>query len=152
MTNIWTINKFYNEFKAIAEDHLEINSFGYGDDFEINYQKQSNAKMPQMWVQHINSQVNLGRNSGNDQRRFVVFIYDLVRQDEDNLVSIWNATELILIDVCRLFNYRSGEYKLVNSPIITPFSERFADNVAGSFCELVIQTPEITGYCEIPIT
>jgi hypothetical protein len=152
MTKIWTINKFYNEFKEIAEDHLEIKSFGYGEEFGIETQNQLDVKLPQLWVSHINTQVVLGRNAGNDQRRFVLYCYDLVRQDENNVLSIWNQTELILIDVCRLFSYRSQEYKLVNNPVITPFEEKYNLQAAGCFCEIVVQTTEITGTCDIPIT
>jgi hypothetical protein len=150
MPNVWTINKFYNEFKSIAQEHKEIESFGYGEEFDINNQPQSNAKFPQLWVQHVNTQIVLGRNTGQDQRRFVLFCYDLPRQDDENYLSVWNQTELILIDVCRIFNYRSSDYKLVNNPIITPFEEKGADNVVGCFCEIVVSTAEITGYCQIP--
>jgi hypothetical protein len=147
---IWSIQKFYNEFGIIAASHSEINSYGYGEIGSINPQNQKDVIFPQLWVQAINTQVVLGKSNGNDQRRFILYCYDLTRQDEDNRISVWNTTELILIDVCRLVQYNSNGYKLVNNPILTPFEDRFSDNVRGYMCELVISTPEITGTCFIP--
>jgi hypothetical protein len=150
MTKIWSINAVVNELAKIAASHAELKSFGYGELNSIDSQEQLLVKYAQLWVEPINTQLILGKNSSVDQRRFVLYCYDLIRQDEKNVISTWNQTELILIDVCRLLQYSSGGFRLVNNPILTPMSERFSDNVTGYYCEVVIETAEIVGTCEMP--
>lgn len=147
---IYSIQKIVNQFEVIAASHSEIKSFGYGASFDIDKIKQENDLFPQLWVEPVNTQIILNRNSGQDQRRFIIYCYDLIRQDEENMISVWNTTELILIDICRIFAYSSINYKIVNNPILTPFQEKYGDNVTGYFCEIVIETPQITGTCDIP--
>lgn len=147
---IYSIQKIVNQFETIAASHSEIVTFGYGAAFDIDSIKQDDDLFPQLWVEPVNTQIILGRNAGVDQRRFILYCYDLIRQDEENIISVWNTTELILIDICRKFAYSSQDYRIVNNPILTPFSERFANNVTGYLCEVVIETPGIVGDCYIP--
>lgn len=147
---IYSLQKIVNVFESIAANHLEIESFGYGFEFDIEIQKQGNQKYRQFWVQPLNTQVNLGRNNVMVDRRFRLWCYDLLRQDETNDISIWNQTEAILIDVIRQFNYGSQDYKIVNQPILIPVGERFGETVWGYYTEVAIQTPELIGTCFIP--
>jgi len=147
---LYSIQKIVNEFQTISASHSEIKSFGYGASFDIDKITSDKDLFPQLWVEPVNTQIILNRNNGVDQRRFIVYCYDLIRQDEENMISVWNTSELVLIDICRIFAYSSRDYKIVNNPILTPFQERFSDNVTGYFCEIVIQTPEIVGSCSIP--
>jgi hypothetical protein len=95
--------------------------------------------------------VILGRNNVVNDRRFRLWCYDLIRQDEDNDISVWNQTEAILIDVIRQFNYGSQIYKVGNSPLLIPVGERFGEAVTGYYTEISIQTPEAVGSCDIPL-
>lgn len=150
MAKPYSINAIVNEFAKIAVGHQELKSFGYGELAELTPQPQLSVKFPQLWVEPVNSQLILNRNNAVNQRRFILYCYDLIRQDETNVVSVWNQTELILTDICKLFNYSSINFRLVNNPILTPMAERFGDNVNGYFCEVVVETPELTGICEMP--
>ena len=146
----WTINRLVNQFEAIGVSHSEIRTFGYGFDFDINNQLQSNTRYPQLWVQPLNSQILAGRSNSFIQRNFRLWCYDLERNDEDNRISVWNDTEIILSDIIRLFSYGSKEYKIVNNPILVPFQESFGENVTGYWTEVTIQTAEYTGTCDVP--
>ena len=144
------INSFINEFRVISASHSEIMSFGYGMDFDINNQKQSDIKFPQLWVQPLNSQMVLGRNNNAVDRTFRLYCYDLEKNDEINRTSVWNTTELILLDIIRLFSYGSRDYRITNNPILMPFQESFGENVSGYYCELVVWSSDYTGTCDIP--
>lgn len=150
MTKIWSLNSIINEFAKLAVSHGELKSFGYGQLPENDVQPQTSVKFPQLWVEPINTQLLLNRNNASNQRRFILYVYDYPRQDEKNIISLWNSTETILTDICRLLQYGSTSYRLANNPILTPMNERFGDNVCGYLCEVVIETPEITGTCEMP--
>lgn len=147
---IYSLQKVINVFEAIALNHLEIESFGYGFDFDIETQKQANQMYRQFWVQPLNTQVILGRNNVMNDRRFRLWCYDLLRQDEVNDISVWNQTEAILIDVIRQFNWGSNDYKISNSPILIPIGGKFDENVWGYYTEVAIQTAESIGVCDIP--
>ncbi len=152
MAQIWTLQKLINEFEAIASAHLEIQTFGYGNLFSIDPQVEINKRYPQLWVQPSNSQLILGRNNNMQNWTFNVYAYDLIRQDETNQISVWNTTNQIITDVIQLFNYQSSEYKIVNTPISTPFEENFGDDVTGYFTQITIQTAAVVGDCGIPIS
>lgn len=148
---IYSLQKVINIFEAIADSHAEIDSWNYGFEFDITDQPQSKQNMRQFFVQPINTQVLLGRNNVLNDRRFILWCYDFMRDDENNDISVWNQTESILIDVIRTFNYGSQEYKISNQPILTPFKDRFGEELIGYFCEVAIQTAENIGNCEIPL-
>jgi hypothetical protein len=155
---IYTIQRIINRFQEISDDHQEIFTFGYGNIDDIDTKTQGVDYLGNadtfigIWVDPLSTQLVMGRNNMVVQRRFAVYCYDLQRQDQENLYSIWNQTEQILIDVCRLFNYGSVDYKIVNNPILTPFKERFSNDVNGYWAELSIQTMDEGGVCNIPIT
>lgn len=148
---IWGLNIIVNKFAEIAASHMELKSFGYGAVPDIDSQLQSNALFTQLWVEPLSSQLVFNKGGVVNQRRYAIYCYDLIRQDEKNIISTWNNTELILIDIIKLLKYDSVDYRIVNDPILTPFSERFADNVTGYMTEIILETPESSGTCDIPI-
>lgn len=145
----YSILKFVNLLKEIVDDSMELNNFGWGFDFDASNQKNTD-KYPAMWAQPVNTQSILGRNNNSVRRVFRLYVYDLERNDEVNRGQIWNQMELILLDVIRIFNYGSNDYKITNSPILVPFQETWADNVTGYWAELIVETSELLGDCGIP--
>ena len=152
MALIYSLQKIINTFEDLAESHLEIDSFGYGFEFDIDTQKQKNQKYRQMWVQPLTTQVILGRSNVINDRRFRIWVYDLLRNDDLNDISVWNQTEAILIDIIREFSFSSRDYKVANSPLLVPIGDRFGESVWGYYTELSIQTAEIVGNCDIPLS
>jgi len=142
--------KIINTIQSLAENHADIGSFGYGFEFDIETQKESTQNYVQLFCQPINTQVNTGRNTSTNDRRFRLWAYDLVRQDELNKISVWNDCEAILIDIIRQLNYGSNDYKLINNPVLIPIYGRFGENVSGYFTEISVQTSESNGNCFVP--
>jgi len=148
----YQLKNIIKEFEDVAESFVELATFGYGFDFDINNQSQSQEGLSQLWVQPLTTQAVFGRGSSSVSRRFRIYCYDLVRQDEQNQISVWNQTEGILLDYIRYFSYNSGkQYQIVNSPLLVPFKESFAFDASGYYAEIEIRTPEISGFCFLPV-
>jgi hypothetical protein len=147
----YSILKIVNLFRELSENHLDIESFDVGFEFDIETQKQSNQNYVQLFVELVSTQVNVGRSNSTNDRRFRLYVYDLIKQDNDNYLSVFNDCELILIDIIRQFNYGSKDYKVVNSPILLPFKDKYGENVTGYLTEVSIQTAELNGSCFIPL-
>lgn len=154
---IYSIKKLVNLFQTIADNHQEIFTFGYGDISDIDQKTErpdahgNSDTFIGIWAQHDGTQLILGKNTSSIQRRFSIYCYDLQRQDEGSQYSIWNQTEQILIDFCRLMAYSSSDYRIVNNPTITPFQDKFSNDVNGMWCQLTIETVEYVGKGDIPI-
>jgi hypothetical protein len=148
----YQLKQIIKEFSDVAESFVELATFGYGFDFDINSQPQSQSYMCQLWIQPLTSQAIFGRGTSAVSRRFRIYCYDLVRQDEKNQISVYNQTEGILLDYIRYFSYNSGkQYQIVNSPLLVPFKESFADDVSGYYAEIEIKTPDVSGFCFLPV-
>lgn len=150
MTN-YSLKEIIREFETTADNFVEVASFGYGFDFDINSQQQLKANMCQIWLQPLTSQAIFNRSSSSVSRRFRIYCYDLIRQDEENQISVWNSTEGVLIDYIRYFTFVNRQYQIVNQPILVPFKESFAYDVSGYYCEVEIKTPELNGFCFLPV-
>jgi hypothetical protein len=148
---IYTISKLEKLFKDIAERHLQIDSFGYGFDFQYENKKQLERGMVSFWVQPLTTQVVLSRSNTQVVRRFRLYAFDLIRRDEKNLISVWNSTEEILIDFIRLFSFSYGDIKLQNSPVLVPFTEVMEDDLTGYYADIDLTSWDLSGDCEIPL-
>ncbi len=146
---IYSLQKVINLFESIATNHLEIEVFNFGEIDEIDQIKQSDDHFIGMWLELSNTQLIIGKSNMSTQRRFRFYIYDLIRQDLNNVNSNWNQCESIGIDVVRLLTYGSSEYRLVNNPILYPFSDQFANNASGVWCEVTLESFDAVGTCGV---
>ena len=146
----YTIVGLINGFRDVALSFVEIATFNFGFDFDINNQKRSERGLCQIWVQPLTSQLVMGNNGSRNRRRFRIYCYDLVNQSESNQISVWNQTESILIDYVRWFKYSNKVLRVVNDPVLIPFKESFAEDMSGYYTDVEIETPELTGYCFMP--
>jgi hypothetical protein len=140
-----TINNIFDLFKTIAQEHYQINSFVYGDITELdNY---DNINYPVLIVAPITTVVN--DNTLNHTYR--IAIADLVKKDENNQVEVWSDTQQILTDIAKVFRYDSDLFSLIGEPILTPFKERWNDDVSGWQGDFEIEFNFDNSECNIPI-
>jgi hypothetical protein len=140
-----TINNIFDLFKTIAQEHYQINSFVYGDITELdNY---DNINYPVLIVAPITTIVN--ENTLNHTYR--IAIADLVKKDENNQVEVWSDTQQILTDIAKVFRYDSDLFSLIGEPILTPFKERWNDDVSGWQGDFEIEFNFDNSECNIPI-
>lgn len=147
-----TIVKIHDHFKSIATTNAMINSFEYGDIWNIA--TSGTINYPMLFVSPEGSTAKKGEIGF----KYRVFTMDRVEKGKDNEVDAASDTHRILMDVLtELFKggqQASGadydfELKLDNITI-TDFTEKFDDEVCGHFCDITLWTEWIADQCAIP--
>lgn len=140
-----TKNTIYKSFKDFANNHLQIKDYGYGDLWEIS---QSEATTyPLFWVSP--QPCNVGGNT-------ISYIYSIVVADrvldgETNEVEVESDTFQICLDFLAFLNDQSeNEFYLEETTQISPFTERFKDDVAGNTMTITINADFDYNECAIP--
>jgi len=131
--------------KPIAEDHLQLNDFGFGD--LSNYAASATIKYPIMWAA-----VKSLRHTGK------VFIYnlsivlaDIVKDDLSNIVEIQSDMILVAADVAaKIQNIEDDTIEVIGDFNLTPFTERFTDLCAGMVLDLTLQVDSVLNPCDFP--
>jgi hypothetical protein len=139
-----TLNNLVDVFQNIAENHAQINSFGFGEVWNIASQTVTNY--PLLWAQLLSNK--LGNNTITYKVR--VFFMDLVTTDltnetevKSNAIQILNGIYYLLRDY-----YDLEPLFDVN---VTPFQEKFNDRVAGAYADIDIEVPNTFGWCDEPM-
>lgn len=146
-----TQKSMYNLFKQISEKHTFIKSFGYGEVEDIEPFIGVNKLYPLMWVSLNQTTIA----NGLVFREYNIIVGDLLLNGRENYIDILDQTETICIDIFSILN-QSGQntFEVSSQPILTPFTERFSETLAGHTLNLTIQTdaglPDV-GNCEIQL-
>lgn len=130
-------------FKQWAEADPNIESFGFGQLWNQNGEPRVNQKYIGMWVQSVNTQVQdyiLIRN-------YQILIYDL---QFDNTNSVISDCEEIGFRLIRFLKEKSDIFNISRTPLISPFVDRFFDDVAGVIIDISIEFNAESSNCEDP--
>jgi uncharacterized delta-60 repeat protein len=153
---------FHDDFRALAEHHKQINSFGFGALEDISYwtemrNKEENVTynppiFPLMYV--IPTDVQQNMNYTNYQ--FNVVVMDIIDRDLENQTDVLSDTNQILDDIISQFrlsvtdslgNFNKDYY--LDSPVIcTPFLEKYPDLCGGWNAVLNIQVMTPIDRCD----
>ena len=144
-----TQKSMYNLFKQIADKHLLIQSFGYGELDDIEPFIGTNKLYTMMWVSLDNTTVE----NQMIRREYNIIVGELLLNGRENYVDILDQSESICFDIMNiLFQNGQNTYEVIGSPSITPFTERFSETLAGSTLNIVIETDNdfsISGNCNV---
>jgi hypothetical protein len=139
----------YNLFKQIADKHLLIQSFGYGELDDIEPFIGTNKLYTMMWVSLDNTTVE----NQMIRREYNIIVGELLLNGRENYVDILDQSESICFDIMNiLFQNGQNTYEVIGSPSITPFTERFSETLAGSTLNIVIETDNdfsMSGNCNV---
>jgi hypothetical protein len=131
-------------FGQIAQDHAQVNAFGFGDVWNITAETIKNY--PLLWVSL------LGNKIGNNTITYKLRVYwmDLVKPDISNENEIKSNSIMILNGIFYLLRdlYDLEPEFDVN---VVPFEEKFSDRVAGSYADVDILVPNTFGWCDEPM-
>jgi hypothetical protein len=144
---IKTINQIKKDFEDYSNAHEQIKTFGYGQEFEQIGNE--NIIYPLMWVVPVSANLNDTTLS----RVFRVIIADRVRKGEQNEVEVESDTQLICLDTLAYWT-RMGEnqgFEIGTSVSLTPFWEKWTDEVTGHFIDISIDEFYDYNSCSIPI-
>ena len=144
-----TINNYKDLFEDIKTAHYQLNSYGFGELWQIEELMNTEITYPCMFVAPISS-TTLDQTQ---QRVFRILIFDLVKRNDvatNQTTEVWSDTEQILNDVIRIMNKESDNYDLIGDPILEPFMEEFTDWVTGWKADVTIESELNSNYCDIP--
>lgn len=146
-----TYNNIVADLQQIAADHKQIKFFGTGELWEVNGDPKNSGEYAQLWMVPVSA--TLSPQTMTYQIRLLCF--DLVNKGEDNENDVLSDTLQILADVVRIFRYRADngdidEYSVPFDPFMEPFTERFADDVAGWSGIVQVEVPLYSNDCNIP--
>lgn len=142
-----TFLNLYDVFKTIASNHRQINTFGFGETWDIA--TSGTVNYPYLWVIPKDSTIRTGEIGFN----FEFIMMDLVQKGTDNLNDVHSDTHQSLCDV--LSRLRQGGYnfniKRDSEIRITPFEDDTDDEVAGWSGPVTIWVDWDFDSCSTPV-
>lgn len=143
-----TANQIKSEFELLASGHYQIHSFLYAQEFE--QQAYENLIYPLMLVYPLG-----GSLSGTSYtRNYRVVIADRVLKSEGNELEVESDTQLIALDVLAYWMKlgQNERFTITSSNTITPFWEKWGDEVTGHFVDIGIEEFYDFNSCAIPLS
>lgn len=140
-----TLNNIIGMFGTIAAEHKQINSFGYGPDFDINV---DSPVMPLMYVVPIDSVIH----THTIDLRYDVYVVDLVNKDDSNRNDVHSDSYQTLLDI-NAFLQKNLIWDSINvnkDADIIPLWEKFDDELVGHKMRLKVQLEWDGNVCDIP--
>ena len=148
MQNLKTANQVKSEFELLASGHYQIHSFLYAQEFE--QQAYENLIYPLMLVYPLG-----GSLSGTTYtRNYRVVIADRVLKSEGNELEVESDTQLIALDTLAYWMKlgTNERFSITSSNTITPFWEKWGDEVTGHFVDIGIEEFYDFNSCAIPLS
>jgi PKD repeat protein len=148
MQNLKTANQVKSEFELLASGHYQIHSFLYAQEFE--QQAYENLIYPLMLVYPLG-----GSLSGTSYtRNYRVVIADRVLKSEGNELEVESDTQLIALDTLAYWMKlgTNERFSITSSNTITPFWEKWGDEVTGHFVDIGIEEFYDFNSCAIPLS
>lgn len=138
-------------FKKWKESDPNLKGYGFGQIFNQNGQPKQEQVYPQMWVSPGQQQPIIG-NQGmlTINRTFQILFFDIKLADGSNENQVISDCEEFAMRFIRWIMNANDEIDVVQSPIITPFTDKFLDDVAGVMVDFVIQFNGNNDECDDP--
>jgi hypothetical protein len=145
-TNLVTYKQIIEDFEEIADKHLQINSFGFGDitQLTMNIETEKEPLYTRMYVIPTDTILNRNELTYN----FQIIIADRLEDDYSNQRDIMSDTLEICKDIFTVL-YLS-EYESVWGASVSPFLEKFETVLAGWTMNLTITQPFDYNRCVLP--
>ncbi len=141
------MNKVFEQF-SIADPNL--NAYGFGQLYNENGEPKAKQIYPAIWVNPVNTIVREYELT----RTYQVLIYDIPFIDGTSNVNNQNAVisdcEEIGLRLIRMLKVKSDIFDITGDPTITPFTDRFLDDVSGVIIDLSIAFNAESSDCEDP--
>ena len=144
-----TLNQLIQKLNDFATSHQQVNSFGFGDLWEIEASGAKDAVV--MWANVTNGNIDIaGKQATID---FRICIMDLVKKDESNENEVLSDCYLIAMDLVAYLNNNPNwdNYTIASNVPMTPFTERFDNDWSGWIVDITLQNRFVSDYCQIPL-
>ena len=144
-TNRDTLNQIITELQTIAENHYQINSFSFGDIWEINTSGSINYPL-----MHLNIE-NVGVQGSMQSFRFNLLFCDIVKGGEVNETDVLNDQLEIAKDVIAQLKHPDYAWDFLGDSLtLEAFTERLTDSVSGYSMSINLDLPFDSNRCSIP--
>jgi hypothetical protein len=153
-----TKNQVITKLRQLAESHLLVRGFGYGDRWELESAMTKvdgttiglthPSKQPFMWVTPIIARVA----EGSLFYDFEIIVGDLVKRDESNELEVESDTLLICLDILSKLNDESYEWALSKQSNLQPFTEKWDSEFTGHIMNVSLEFMFDYNYCQVPFT
>jgi hypothetical protein len=139
-----TRKTLYNFLQDFATNHSQINTFFYGDLFDVS--QSTETIYPLMAVvptpsSVVETEIKMG---------YTIVIGDKVSKDRANALDVENDTFQICLDLLAALDVQSNDWELESSATITPFREDWKDLIDGHTFDLGINIDFDYNSCQIP--
>lgn len=153
---MYHLNQFKDDLEAIATNHRQINTFGFGDLWEVDLSTSTSGIIyPLVWVEPGDARFE-GEHGNIFKMDFRFFFLDLVAKDESNEVEVYNDQLLVAVDFMTTLNtlaYKENFNALVKAGVFERVTESFGesdDGVAGWKVTIAVQFFNLWDRCAIP--
>lgn len=138
-----SLNQIIAQLQTIQRNQGQINDFYFGDPFEI-----TTAKYPLLGVSLLPGTVSKGINT----TRLLLFVADLVDEDESFENEVLSDTQLMALDVyAKFWGYlEDNSIELSRDAAFSSFTERFDDRVSGWQIEIDVRQFYSKNECQVP--
>ena len=144
-TNRDTLNQIITELEAIATAHYQINSFSFGDIWEIN--SSGGIDYPLM---HLNID-NVEIQGSMQKFKFNLLFCDIVKGGEVNENDVLSDQLEIAKDVIAQLKHHDYAWDFLgNNLVLEAFTERLTDSVSGYSLSIDLELPYDSNRCSIP--
>lgn len=160
-----TINTIIDNFYQVAQNHPQLESFGYGKVYDIGG---FDIKYPYLFIiNDLPHLVNYSEDNSNYSHIDYTFtirvgdkvnnqpnIYNAIGQDSNNGLEIISDTMQILLDIINDISTNVGlwsEVKIVDSLSVEPFFNEDVGDVNGHQVDVVLRVKN-ENQCDTPLT
>ena len=142
-----TYKELVDSIKTITQDHYMIQDFGYGQVSDIkNSGDQTQADYPYAFMVP---------NAHTRGERSITYRFNLIMMEmvlDDDYLSTQSVCGEYLDDILAEIKYGLLQLDTNVNVSLTPFKERFQDEVAGMTAFLEIEIPQALNLCIAPYT
>jgi len=145
---MYSLNQFAKLLNTLASAHAQIKTFGEGDVWEIG--ASGSIQYPLMWA--------VPQPSSTAQKllnmKFSILFADVLDPDKANEQDILSDTLQMAMDILAQLNAPNfaDDFILDHNTNLTPFTEKFDDDVAGWKLDLNIKINFLSDRCAVPST
>lgn len=140
-----TLNQIISDFQTIAQSHKQINSFGYGDIWDIA--TSGDINYPMMWVTLEDSQIS----GMYETLRFNFLFMDIVKGGRVNELEVLSDQLQIAKDVIIVLKDPNYDWTFTADNVtLHDFTERFVDSVSGWTASIELKLPFTSDRCAVP--
>lgn len=145
-----TYETLINILRQLAEDHVLINQWGYGNISDVQTPETGAPNYPYMFVNP--QSVNIDAYGGEATLNIIAMDQALMGVDQE--INAQSRMIALIQDILAQYRLNLSDQPVdINLPVfVQPFKERFKDNVIGATATITLRFSEPLQICFDPIT